>query len=377
MSSSATTGYKLFEPLTLGKDLVLKNRIIFAPLTRARCDPATSAPGEMQEIYYEQRAGAGLIMAEATGISVEGLGWYGAPGLFTDDQLKGWSKVVERVHAKGGKIFLQLWHMGRQAHPSFNPKNECVAPSAIPVPSGRIRDKNGEHAPYAVPRALETDEVARVVEDFRKSAVLAKQAGFDGVGLHSANGYIIDQFLQSCSNQRTDKYGGSYENRSRFILEIVDALATVYPSDRIAVRLSPNGSYAGMGSEDNYEMFTYLMRQLSTRNIGFLEILDGEGFGYHDKGRLVTAFDTKTNFKGTTITNGSYTRDIAEGVIRSGAADAVCFGRPYISNPDLAERYQNDWQLNADAPYEMWWDPAKGTEGYIDYPAYKPEQAIP
>ncbi|TMW68996.1 hypothetical protein Poli38472_001152 [Pythium oligandrum] len=278
MSSSVTAGYKLFTPLTIGKDLVLKNRVVLAPLTRARADPATCIPDEIQQLYYEQRAGAGLLIAEATGISQEGLGWYGAAGLFNDDQMKGWAK-----------------HMGRQAHPSFNPNNECVAPSAIPVPEGRIRNKDAEHVPYAVPRALETEEVARIVEDFRKSAVHAKQAGFDCVELHSANGYLIDQFMQSCSNKRSDKYGGSYENRSRFILEIVDVLATVYPSDRVAVRLSPNGAYAGMGSEDNYEMFTYLMRQLSTRDIAYVAILDGFGFGYHDKGRLVTAFDVKTN----------------------------------------------------------------------------------
>ncbi|TMW68995.1 hypothetical protein Poli38472_001151 [Pythium oligandrum] len=341
--------YKLFTPLTIGKDFVLKNRIIFAPLTRARCDPVTAAPGEAQEIYYEQRAAAGLVIAEATGISVEGLGWYCAPGMFTDDHLKGWTKVVERVHAKDGKIFLQLWHMGRQAHPSFNPKNECVAPSALAVPGGHIKNKNGE-----------------VRCSPSKPASMASN--------YTANGYIIDQFMQSVTNKRTDKYGGSYENRSRFILEIVDAIATVFPYDRIAVRLSPNGSYAGMGSEDNYEMFACLMRELSPRNLAFVEILDGVGFGYHDKGRLVTAYDARANYKGTIFANGSYTRDIAEGVVRSGAADAVCFGRPYIANPDLAERYMNDWPLNPEAPYEFWWGPAKGNSGYIDYPAYEKKE---
>ncbi|TMW68993.1 hypothetical protein Poli38472_001149 [Pythium oligandrum] len=345
MVSVVTADYKLFTPLTLGKDLALKNRVVFARLTRARADPVTSAPSELQEIYYEQRSGAGLIITEATGVSVEGLGWYGAPGLFNDNQLKGWTKVVKRVHAKDGKIFLQLWHLGRQAHPSFNPKKECVALSAIPVPSGRIHDKNGVHVEHAVPRALETEE------------------------LHSANGYLIDQFMQSVTNKRTDKYGGSYENRSRFILEIIDAISTVYPPERTAVRLSPNGTYGGMGSEDNYEMFTYLMRALSTRNLAFVVLLNAFAFNYHDKGRLVTPFDAKTNFKGTAITNGAYTRDIAEGAIRSGAVDAVCFGRPFISNPDLAERFQNDWPLNPEAPHDVWWAQALGAKGYVDFPA--------
>ena len=368
----ATTGYKLFTPLAIGEDLTLKNRVAFAPLTRGRSDPVTRVPTEINEIYYEQRAGAGLIITEGSGISEQGHGWYGAPALYNEEQAAGWKKVVDRVHAKNGKIFLQLWHMGRQGHSSFNAKNELVSASAIQVPgTGLTKNNKGEAVPYEIPRALETDEVAGVVEDYRRSAELAKAAGFDGVEIHGANGYLIDQFLQAGTNTRTDKYGGSFENRARFLLEIVTAIKTVWPADRIGVRLAPNGGFGGMGSPDNAELFTYVFEQLSHHGLGYLAILDGFGFGYHDKGRLLTAFDAKKAFKGTVLANNSYTRDIAEGAIRSGSADFVSFGRPYISTPDLAERFQQNLPLNPDASYAVYWDSSKGAEGYIDFPAYK------
>ncbi|TMW59772.1 hypothetical protein Poli38472_004842 [Pythium oligandrum] len=370
-----TTGYKLFTPLTLAKDLTLKNRVVVSPMTRARADKQTRVPNADNVLYYEQRAGAGLIITEATAVSEQGFGWFGAPGLYTQAHADGWKKVVDAVHAKNGKIFLQLWHMGRQSHSSFNPKNEVVAPSAIGISQGQIRDAKGEHATYQVPRALETDEIPAIIEDYRKSAELAKQVGFDGVEVHGANGYLVDTFLQSSTNKRTDKYGGSIENRARFLLELVDALKTVYPSDRVAVRLSPNGAYAEMGSQDNYDTFTYVFQQLSQHNLAYLAVLDGFGFGYHDKDRLVTTFDAKTHFKGHVFATNSYTRDTAEGVVRSGAADAVGFGRLYISNPDLAERFENDWPLNADASYADYWDANQGSNGYTTYPAYAaPEQ---
>uniref|UniRef100_K3XCJ8 NADH:flavin oxidoreductase/NADH oxidase N-terminal domain-containing protein n=1 Tax=Globisporangium ultimum (strain ATCC 200006 / CBS 805.95 / DAOM BR144) TaxID=431595 RepID=K3XCJ8_GLOUD len=367
-----TAGYKLFTPLEIGEGLTLKNRIAFAPLTRGRSNPLTRVPTEINEIYYEQRAGAGLIITEGSGISEEGHGWYSAPALYNEEQAAGWKKVTDRVHAKDGKIFLQLWHLGRQGHSSFNSKNDLVSASAIAVPgSGLTKNNKGEAVPYETPRALETDEVARVVEDYRHSAELAKAAGFDGVEIHAANGYLIDQFLQSATNKRTDKYGGSFENRARFLLEIIGAIKTVWPADRIGVRLAPNGSFGDMGSPDNAEFFPYVFEQLSHHGLGYLAILDGFGFGYHDKCRLLTAFDAKKAFKGTVLANNSYTRDIAEGAVRSGAADFVSFGRPYISTPDLAERFEEDQSLNPDAPYEVYWDSSKGAEGYIDFPTYK------
>ncbi|TMW68967.1 hypothetical protein Poli38472_001123 [Pythium oligandrum] len=370
----ATADYKLFTPLTLGKDFVLKNRVVFSPLTRGRSNQQTRTPNDTNTLYYEQRAGAGLIITEATAISEQGFGWFGAPGLYTQEHADGWKKVVDAVHAKGGKIVLQLWHMGRQSHSSFNAKNETVAPSAIGITEGHLRNAQGEHAPYEVPRALETDEIPAIVEDYRKCSELAKQVGFDGVEIHAANGYLVDTFLQSSTNKRTDKYGGSIENRSRFLLEIVDAIKTVWSSDRIGVRLSPNGSFGQMGSEDNVETYTYVFQQLSQHNLAYVALLDGFGFGYHNKCRLITVFDAKTHFKGTVFATNSYTRDIAEGVIRSGAADAVGFGRLYISNPDLAERFQNDWPLNPDASYADYWDASKGAEGYTTFPAYTPAE---
>jgi 2,4-dienoyl-CoA reductase-like NADH-dependent reductase (Old Yellow Enzyme family) len=209
------------------------------------------------------------------------------------------------------------------------------------------------------------------VQDYKKSAELAKTAGFDGVEIHGANGYLIDQFLQSSSNKRTDKYGGSIENRYRFLSEIVEAIEEVYPSNHIGIRLSPNGSFGGMGSEDNFKTFSYVIEQLSKHNLSYLALLDGFGFGYHDKDRLFTLYDAKILFKGPVVAQNSYTRDIAEGAVRSGAADAVGFGRLYISNPDLAERFENDWPLNPDANYDDFWNSSRGPSGYIDFPAYK------
>ncbi|TMW68944.1 hypothetical protein Poli38472_001100 [Pythium oligandrum] len=366
--------YKLFTPLTIGKDLTLKNRVVLAPLTRARCDPKTRTPTELNALYYEQRASAGLIITEATAVSEQGYGWYASPGLYSDDHVKAWKPVTERVHAKGGKIFVQVWHIGRQGHSSFNAKKELVSASPIALTQGRIRDVDGEYVDHEVPRELQVNEIAQIVDDYRKCAQLAKDAGFDGFEIHAASGYLIDQFFQSSSNKRTDNYGGSFENRTRLLLEIIDAVKTVWPSDRIGVRLAPNGVYGEMGSEDNYELFTYVLQQLSGLNLAYLALLDGFGFGYHDKSRLLTGFDAKLHYKGTVIGANSYTRDLAEGAIRSGSIDAVCYGRLFIPNPDLVERFQNDWPLAGDAPYDVFWDPAKGAEGYTTYPAHTPAE---
>ncbi|KAJ0400370.1 hypothetical protein P43SY_000310 [Pythium insidiosum] len=362
--------YKLFTPLTLGPGLTLKNRIIMGPLTRARSDKVTHETIAINEEYYERRAGAGLIISEAAAISQQGYGWYGAPAMYNDAHVAAWKRVVDRVHAKGGKIFLQLWHMGRQAHSSFNPKHEIVSASAVRLEHGRLRNAQGEYTEYETPRALETHEVAEIVEDYRRAAERAKQAGFDGVEIHSANGYLVDQFLQSTTNHRTDRYGGSIENRARFLLEIVDALKTVWPAHRIGARLAPNHAFAAMGSPDNFDQFIYTMRRLRDLGIGYITLLDGRGFGYHDKDRLVTAFDAKQAFQGVVIANNSYTRDTAEGVVRSGAADAVGFGRLFIANPDLAERFQHDWPLNERAPYDHYWNPTLGADGYLTYESY-------
>lgn len=369
----ATTEYKLHTPFTLGESIALKNRVVFSPLTRCRSNP-DRVPSEHNRLYYEQRAGAGLIITEATAVSDQGYGWRHAPALYTKEHAAGWKRVVDRVHAKNGKIVLQLWHMGRQAHTSYHTKKEIVAPSAIRVETGHTRDADYVAVPYETPRALETDEIPGIVEDFRRSAALAKEAGFDGVEIHGANGYLVDQFLQSVSNTRTDKYGGSIENRARFLFEIVDAFKSVWSADRIGVRLSPNGAFGAMGSEDNVEQFTYVIKKLSHHGLAYLSILDGFGFGYHTKCRHLTAFDAKSLFKGTVIANNSYTRGTAEGVLRSGAADLVGFGRAYISNPDLAERFQNDWPLNPEASSEVYYNSSLGGTGYTDFPFYQPDE---
>ncbi|KAG7375470.1 hypothetical protein PHYBOEH_002503 [Phytophthora boehmeriae] len=365
--------YKLFTPITLGDDLKLQNRIVYGPATRARSDIDSHAPVERNMAYYEQRAGAGLLITEGTAISEQGFGWYGAPALYTDEHEAAWKQVVDRVHAKGSKIFLQLWHMGRQSHSSFHPSKEIVSASAIQYVGGRTRDANGQHTTFEMPRALTIEEIPGVVDQYRQCAVRAKRAGFDGVEVMSNNGYLGDLFLQSSTNQRTDKYGGSFENRYRFLHEIVEALKTVYPAGRIAVRLSPNGTYGGMGSDDNAEMFTYAFERLSEHGLAYLAILDGYGFGRYANSRPLTVFDAKKAFKGPVMANNSYTRDTAEGVLQSGAADLVSFVRLFLSNPDLAERFQHDWPLNPVMDAEFFWDAAKGDEGYSTYKHYQPK----
>ncbi|TMW60178.1 hypothetical protein Poli38472_000220 [Pythium oligandrum] len=370
-----TASYKLFTPLALGEGLTLKNRVILSPLTRARCDPVTRKADDLTATYYAQRVGAGLIISEGCAMSEQGYGWYATPALYNREQMEAWKKVVDAVHSKDGKIFLQMVHWGRQGHSSFNSKNELVSPSGIPAINGRIRNAQGEHSPHEVPRALETDEIAGIVEDYRKSAALAKEAGFDGIEVHASGIALLNEFLQSVTNKRNDKYGGSFENRARFLFEVLEAVQTVWPADRIGVRVSPNHSYSDMGSEDNDEMFTYVMEELGKLKLSYLAILDGLATGYedkyHGKCRVLTILDAKNAFKGPVFATASYTRDIAEGAIRSGAADAVGFGLLYIANPDLAERFENDWPLAPHAEYDVWYNPAKGAEGYTTFPPYK------
>ncbi|TMW62121.1 hypothetical protein Poli38472_009614 [Pythium oligandrum] len=370
----ANADYKLLTPLVLGKDFELKNRVVLAPLVRARANVDRTL-SELQEIYYEQRAGAGLIITEATAISDQGHGSYRGPALYKKEHADGWKKIIDRVHAKGGKIVVQLWHTGRKSHPSYHEVKESVAPSAIRVESGSTRDANGQNTKYVTPRALKPDEIPGIVENYRRSAELAMQAGFDGVEINSANGYLLDTFLQSATNKRTDNYGGSFENRARILFEVLDAVMTAWSSDRIGVRLSPNGSHADMGSEDNFEFFTYVMEYLSTHNLAYLATIDAGGFfGFHNKCRPMTVFDAKKAFKGTVMATSNYDRNTAEGALRSGAADLVAFGRLYISNPDLAERFANDWSVS-DLPSEddFLGRAVEGKDqghGYIDFPAY-------
>jgi N-ethylmaleimide reductase len=357
--------------------LQLQNRVVMAPLTRARAG-ISRMPNDFMRQYYEMRGSAGLIITEATAITEKGYGWFGAPGLYTHEHAEAWKSIVAATQAKGAKIFIQLWHMGRQAHSSFNVDKEIVAPSAIAVPGeAHTRDANREAVPYETPRALTVEEISQVVQDFKRGAKLAKEAGFDGVEIHGANGYLIDTFLQSSSNVRTDNYGGSFENRYRILKEIVEAVGEVYDFDRIGIRFSPNGVYGGMGSIDNDFIFEYVAAQLSNYGLAYLHVMDGLNFGFHNLCRPVTCFDIKKNFNGPVIGNITYTKDTAEGAIRSGAADLIAFGRPYITNPDLVERFANNWPLNPDPQYSDWYgttpDAKDCLEGYTTYLPYNPE----
>jgi len=339
-------------------------------------DETSMTPNDLMVEYYRQRASAGLIISEATAISEEASGWRNAPHIRTAAQVEAWKKVVDAVHERGSKIYLQLWHMGRQSHSSFHPStNHIVAPSSIPATGATIRTTAGEPAEAETPHALTVDEIQATIQDYVRAARLAKEAGFDGVEVHSANGYLLDTFLQSSSNQRTDQYGGSFENRVRLLTEVVDAIieSGAFPANRIGFRVSPNGVFGAMGSADNVEMFTHVAKTMNKYGLAYMHVMDGLGFGYHEKCRPVTCADLKRHFDGPIICNVGLTKETAEGMIRSGAADMACFGRLYISNPDLVERFANNWPVEPEAAYENWWGPT-GAKGYTDYPFYKPEK---
>lgn len=263
--------------------------------------------------------------------------------------------------------------MGRQTHSSFHPTtNRIVSPSPIPMGEGNEKeDIYGVKHPNETPHELTVDEIQSMMQDYIQAAKCAKEAGFDGIQLHGANGYLLDCFLQSSTNQRTDKYGGSVENRCRIVHEILDALIAsgVYPSNKIAIKLSPNGTYGDMGSEDNYDTFTYLARSLKPYNLAFIEVMDGLGYGFHNEGQDVTAYDIKKEFEGPIIANVCLTKDTAEGMIRSGAADMASFGRSYLANPDLVQRFTKNWPLAPEAEYPVWWGHI-GASGYTDFPVF-------
>ena len=356
----------LFTPIQIG-DLTLSNRIAMAPMTRARSGP-DRIPNSLMAEYYAQRSSAGLIISEATTISEMANGWVESPGIYTDAMTEGWKPVVKFVHAKGSQFFLQLWHMGRASHSSFHQGLPSVAPSAIKIEAEYIHTPSGKQ-PHEVPRALETAEIPGIVEEYRNAAERAKLAGFDGVEIHGANGYLIDQFLQSKTNQRTDAYGGSVENRYRFLQEIVDAVLSVWPANRVAVRLSPNGSFNDMGSADFREQFTFVAHQLDAYGLAFLHVVDGLGFGFHNLGEPMTLKDFRAVFHGPLMGNCGYTKESAENAVASGDADMIAFGRPFISNPDLVERFRNNWPLAPESAFTDWYAPV-GATGYTDFPAY-------
>ncbi len=364
---SASSSPNLLSSFTLG-DLTLKNRVVMAPLTRGRAGEERM-PNAMMAEYYSQRAGAGLIISEATVVSPQANGWLHSPAIYSDDRAQAWQQIVEAVHKKGTPIFLQLWHCGRASHSSFQENGQLpVSASAIKINDDYIHTPIGKQ-PYETPRPLETEEVPMVVEDYRRATERAKMAGFDGVEVHSANGYLIDQFLQSKSNHRDDRYGGSIENRYQFLKEIVEAVITVFPANRVGVRFAPNGSFNDMGSPDYRETFLYAAQQLNAYGLAYLHVMDGLEFGFHELGEPMTLAEFRQVFDGALIGNCGYTQEKAETAIRDGNADLIAFGRPYISNPDLAERFAHDWPLEPPASMDIWY--SFGKEGYIDFPKYQ------
>ena len=355
----------LFEPLKLGA-IEARNRIIMAPLTRGRSSQPGSVPNAMMATYYRQRAGAGLIISEATGISVEGLGWPAAPGIWSDEQVEGWKEVTEAVHEEGGKIVLQMWHMGRLVHPLFLGGEPPVSASATQAP-GHAHTFEGRKD-YEPARALGIEEIARVVGDYRHAAENAKRAGFDGVQLHGANGYLVDQFLRDSTNLREDEYGGSPENRVRFLREVLEALIDVWGADRVSVRLSPNGETQGCDDSDPAATFGAAARVVEELKLGFLELRepgpDGT-FGQTDVPKQSPLI--RTIYTGPLVLNSDYTAEEAVADIAAGRCDAVAWGRWFISNPDLPQRIRTGAEIapNVDVP-RSWY--GSGPEGYVDYP---------
>ena len=376
---------QLLQPLTVGGQQV-KNRVCLAPMTRARCTPTedpldpsalNATPNDLMAEYYEQRASGGLLITEATAISEQGGGWLNAPHIRTPEQVAAWKKITDRVHAQGSVIYMQLWHMGRQTHSSFHPSTGTIsAPSAIAMGGAQTKTITKEHVEPETPTEMTLDEIQATIQDYASAAKLAAEAGFDGVEVHSANGYLLDTFLQSSTNTRTDAYGGSPENRVRLLKEVLDAIIAsgAFPANRIAVRLSPNGAFGDMGSDDNDTMFPYVASQLNAYGLAYCHVMDGLGFGFHQKCKAVTCADIRKVYDGLIMANVGLTRDTAEGMIRSGAVDLACFGRIYMSNPDLVERFANDWPIEEGAPYETWWGET-AEKGYTDWPVYKPTKS--
>jgi 2,4-dienoyl-CoA reductase-like NADH-dependent reductase (Old Yellow Enzyme family) len=352
----------LFDPLKIG-DLEVPNRIFLAPLTRNRSTGPGRVPNAMMREYYAQRASAGLILTEATSVSPTGVGYPHTPGVWSAEQVEGWRNVVDGVHAAGGRIFLQLWHVGRISDPIYQDGELPVAPSAL-APKGHVSLVRPQRS-YVTPRALKSEEIPDVIEEFRRGAENAKAAGFDGVEIHGANGYLLDQFLQDATNKRTDIYGGSIENRARLLLEVTDAVVSVWGAGRVGVHFAPRADMHDMGDSDLPATFGYAARELGKRRIAFLcsrESTKAPRLGP----------DLKGAFGGVYIANEGFDRQTAEAAIGAGEADAVAFGKLFIANPDLPRRFSRGAPLNAwnaDTFY------SEGPVGYTDYPALEEKAA--
>ncbi|HEY1608678.1 MAG TPA: alkene reductase [Paraburkholderia sp.] len=345
----------LFDPIQIG-DLTLKNRIFMAPLTRSRAGDER-VPNALMAKYYGERASAGLILSEATSVTPQGLGYAATPGIWSQEQVDGWKLVTDAVHQAGGRIFLQLWHVGRISDPLFLDGQLPVAPSAIAA-QGHVSLVRPER-PFVTPRALELDEIPGIVAAYRQGAVNAKAAGFDGVEIHGANGYLLDQFLQDSTNHRTDAYGGSIENRARLMLEVTDACIDVWGAGRVGMHLAPRGDAHTMGDANPAATFGYVARELGKRKIAF--ICAREALGDDRLGPQL-----KEAFGGPYIANERFTLESAQQLLTAGEADAVAWGQLFIANPDLPRRFELNAPLNAPNPHTFY---ADGEAGYIDYPA--------
>lgn len=360
----------LFSSLKLG-NLVLSNRIIMAPLTRMRSQQPGNIPHELNAEYYAQRASAGLIISEATQISQQGQGYPATPGIHSNEQVTGWKKVTDSVHQANGKIFLQLWHVGRISHSSHQPNHALpVAPSAI-QPTGKVLTADWKQVSFETPRALNEAEINDIIIDFKKAAENAKKAGFDGVEIHGANGYLLDQFLQDGSNHRTDNYGGSIENRARLLLKVVDVVCEVWGKDKVGVRLSPYGTVNDMQDSDPIALFSYVLEQLSERGIAYAHVIEpratnagGGGSDILDKNTPNTSALFRQKFKGVFISAGGYNPELAKQAVENGAVDAVAFGRWFISNPDLPNKISQNLPLTKYDRATFYGGDAKG---YTDY----------
>jgi len=366
----------LFTPVTLGA-LRLPNRLVMAPMTRNRAGP-DQVPTEMAATYYRQRASAGLVITEATPVEPRGHGYPGIPGIYTDAQEEGWRHIVEEVHEADGRIFSQLWHTGRIGHPRTAPDgSHPVAPSAV-RPEGEAMTPEGMK-PFPEPRGLEREEIPELVDRFAASAERARRAGFDGVELHAANGYLVDQFLRDGTNRRTDEYGGGVEARCRFLLEIVEALVDVHGAERVGVRLSPLNDFNDMRDSDPTATFGTAAARLDRFGLAYLHLVEPEDgpkppVGEAADGEVGPVFEEiREVFSGPLMVNGGYGRESAARAVEAGYADAVSFGKKFLANPDLRRRFAEDLPLNEPDPETFY---GGGAEGYVDYPAWEDSEAV-
>ena len=352
----------LFQPVSMGP-LKLRNRIVMAPLTRSRAGKG-DAQGPMNALYYAQRAEAGLIIGEASQISQQGKGYAFTPGIYTDEQVAGWRLVTEAVHQNGGHIFCQLWHVGRISHPDLQKNGELpVAPSAI-KPEGQAFTETGMQ-PHVTPRALRTDEIPNIVNDYRHAAECAKRAGFDGVEIHAANGYLIDQFLRSKTNHRDDRYGGTLENRARFLTEVAHAVTDVWGADQVGIRFAPTSAAMDIADNDPQATFGYAVEQMSALGLVYIHIIEGQTQGPRDAIPGFRFDELRKHFRGLYMSNNSVTLDLAEQARHENRADLFAFGRPWIANPDLVERLRTGAPLAQDDK-ATWYGGSE--KGYTDYP---------